>query len=817
MKCCHRVSPDSQGANGHLNKDLSPKRKNCKVHLSSTKCTVTPSRKNCQKPGKRRSSVIASNKDSIQSQTVTSEPILLNSPIKKAEQKRRASSPITKKESCKTKSSKRAKKNHNLTVDVPKRQSVRIWMKENPEDVATTSNKYASIQVEERQHSTSKAEGVSTTPSDEPSIKEECLTPKSFQKTTTPSDDDEHPTAAPTHTRIFHNVQEMTNNIQLSEDVQPQALHVGIIPQSSSQEEEVIYSTKVEQACSTTHVPNPINLRRPIAETSNRLHINNQNIKRKHPSRLSFSQLQEYPGQFYGLQCQDWSKSRLLRLYNRLHEKHLQSNGGEPTTQRRKGNPSASQALEPSSVPSQRQRPKRARQASIPGSDPDFPQLSFVYSPLVPNDPSSQEPISTTPFDSPEASAKGFSTNKRKCNDWPEDQIVLSSCVPPPRRRHESASQKLKGKKHQHNTFESRFVYDTNTIPLPFDNTNQNHLLHKIPNAMLHATISTEDDEQLGGKRRRPSSVSPSGRPFKQGHTEGHQSSTPRRRQDRRVAKRQQSYPHQQDCFDPQSFSRANVNTDPISDNNNSVPLHTTTYTEYHDLDNVNVLSDRDLDGACFPEDPNLDFTNFDSGQDLDGPNLNPVPVLNGANLTSDNIQRKQPDSTLLPPPPSASAEPSDFLQPRQKRHDTRTQRSQRHQQKQGNTGEQSSSRVHVQKPLIFESSIIRNVVPAATKAIYLEQCFFYKKKRMCVDSPPQFSECTKRACPQPDSYSHPNLRRSSRPQHTQKSARTKIHFNLSFFESPTIQQEHAESVPSNSNSRHWQPDIEEWRSSVPP
>ncbi|MBW0478833.1 hypothetical protein O181_018548 [Austropuccinia psidii MF-1] len=113
-------------------------------------------------------------------------------------------------------------------------------------DFSTTSNKYASIQVEEPQHSTSEAEGVSTTPSDEASIKEEFLTRRSFQKSTVPSDDYENPTAAPTHTRTFHNVQEMTKNIQPSEDVHPQHLDVGTIPQSSSQEEEVIYSTNVE-------------------------------------------------------------------------------------------------------------------------------------------------------------------------------------------------------------------------------------------------------------------------------------------------------------------------------------------------------------------------------------------------------------------------------------------------------------------------------------------------------------------------------------------------------------------------------------------
>ncbi|MBW0477058.1 hypothetical protein O181_016773 [Austropuccinia psidii MF-1] len=228
----------------------------------------------------------------------------------------------------------------------------------------------------------------------------------------------------------------MTNNIQPSEDVQPPPLHVGMIPQSSSQEEEVIYSTNVEQVCSTTHVPNPINLHHPISETSNRLHINNQNIKHK------------------------------------------------------------------------RESPRNGQQ----------------------------------------------------------------------------------------------------------------------------------------------------------GHTEGHQYLTPRRRQDRRVAKIQRSYPHQQDPLNPQSFSRANLNTDPISDNNNSVPLHTTTYTEYHDLENVNVLSDHDLDGSCIPEDSNLDFTNLDSGQDLDGPNLNPDPALNRTKITSYNLQRKQPNSTLLLPPPSASTEPSDFL-----------------------------------------------------------------------------------------------------------------------------------------------------------
>ncbi|MBW0477056.1 hypothetical protein O181_016771 [Austropuccinia psidii MF-1] len=87
----------------------------------------------------------------------------------------------------------------------------------------------------------------------------------------------------------------------------------------------------------------------------------------------------------------------------------------------------------------------------------------------------------------------------------------------------------------------------------------------------------------------------------------------------------------------------------------------------------------------------------------------------------------------------------------------------------------------------------------------------------MCVKCPPQLSECTKCTFLQPDSDSHPNLRQSTLPQHTQKSARTKSHFNLSFYESPTIQKEHAESVPSNSNSRHFQPDMEEWRSSVSP
>ncbi|MBW0477061.1 hypothetical protein O181_016776 [Austropuccinia psidii MF-1] len=97
MKCCRSISPDSQGENGRLNKDLLPKRKNRKVHSSSTKCTLKPSRKNCQKPGKHRSSVIAANKESIQSQSVTSKPILLSLPIKKVEPKRRVTSPIKKK------------------------------------------------------------------------------------------------------------------------------------------------------------------------------------------------------------------------------------------------------------------------------------------------------------------------------------------------------------------------------------------------------------------------------------------------------------------------------------------------------------------------------------------------------------------------------------------------------------------------------------------------------------------------------------------------------------------------------------------------
>ncbi|MBW0478830.1 hypothetical protein O181_018545 [Austropuccinia psidii MF-1] len=342
-----------------------------------------------------------------------------------------------------------------------------------------------------------------------------------------------------------------------------------------------------------------------------------------------------------------------------------------------------------------------------------------------------QEPISTTPFDLPEASAKGFSTNKRKCNDWPEDQIVckkprwnsivqipVSSCVSPPRRQHKFASHKLKGKKHQHNTFEIGFVHHTKNIPLPLDNTNQHQLLHNIPTSMFHATISTEDNEQSGRKRRKPSSVSPSGRPFKKGHTERHQSLTPSHRKYRRVAKRQQCYPHRQYLFHPQSFSRVNVNTDPIPDNNNSVPLHTTTYTEYHDLDNVNVLSDRDLDGACVPEDPNLDFTNFDPGQDLDGPNINPDFALKGANLTSDNLQRKRQNSIFQSLPPLASTEPSEFLQPRQKWNDKITQKIQRNQKKKGNTGKQSSSQVHVQTPLSFENSIISNIVPAATQAL---------------------------------------------------------------------------------------------------
>ncbi|MBW0485452.1 hypothetical protein O181_025167 [Austropuccinia psidii MF-1] len=120
MKRRHRISPDSQGGNGDPIKDFSPKHKNGKVLLTTTKNTTKPPAKHGPKSGRRSRSVIAAKKTLIDSQHVTSEPILPEPPTKKVERKRRATSPLNN-------DSHRRKK--NLTLNIPKWRSVRIRLR----------------------------------------------------------------------------------------------------------------------------------------------------------------------------------------------------------------------------------------------------------------------------------------------------------------------------------------------------------------------------------------------------------------------------------------------------------------------------------------------------------------------------------------------------------------------------------------------------------------------------------------------------------------------------------------------------------------
>ncbi|MBW0473532.1 hypothetical protein O181_013247 [Austropuccinia psidii MF-1] len=785
------ISPDSQGGNGDLNKDFSPKRKNHKVLLTPTKKTTKLPTKHGPKSGRHRRSVIAVKKTVIDSQNVTSEPILPEPPtipiwlrgktptnnlfsphnsiwnslspqpvsstssgsywasssssFVLEEQSARSSNdvcvPDSKDYSCLESSSA----NYSSVLNNDNNSSFETVPLTKIKTTCVTSRNNE-FETAKKHCSTSKPEGISTTSNNKAGTQEVGLTMNSFQKSTTPSTDNQN------------------------------VLHVSTTPKSSSPEDDKVPdSNKVEQAFSMTQIPNTFNAHCSIPpQSSNRLHEHKHITKRKYddlwewpdPSELSNSQLQEYAVEFGGAHCQDWRKSRLIGLYNCLHEKHFKYN-----TKRRKSHASTSKVPESSSRLLKRRRHKRLFHASSSPSNNHSQYFSFVYSAPVANDPSPQETSpavhaqrSTTPSVPSETSDETLSMHKRKYTDLHEDQMIHK------KPRANSGIQQ---------------------------NTNQEPSLHKIPNTMLDAaqsisnvTVNTEDHEQFSRKRRQPSSISSSRRPFKQGQTDSNISLKSRYRKNRTGTKRHQKYQCQQGYIEPKSVSDAYVNGSFITNNNSYVtfdptlhtisrtedhnpPLCTTSYTEDHDLARPKIPPGNDFDHSNVPSKHDLDRTNLAMEHDLDCAKLTPNPgwVLNDTNLGSDHVgnlnadnvinKRKCPKSISPPQPPQSCTEPSDSLQPVQRQYRSVTQRIQTHQQEQDNTGQKSS--------------------------------------QGCVQANSGSDSAAKH-------------RQSSRRQHTQKHVGPKSHFSRAFHESPTIKQEYSYNVPVN-HSRN----IEEWRASVPP
>ncbi|MBW0543920.1 hypothetical protein O181_083635, partial [Austropuccinia psidii MF-1] len=261
----------------------------------------------------------------------------------------------------------------------------------------------------------------------------------SFQKSTTPSTDDQNVMTPSARTSVSSNSQEVISNSQQL-DVPTQVLHVSTTPKRSSPEDDkILDSNKVEQAFSMTQIPNTFNVHCSIPpQSSNRLHEHKHITKRKYddswewpdPSELSNSQLQEYAVEFGGAHCQDWRKSRLIGLYNCLREKHFKYDT-KKETKRRKSHASTFKVPESSSRLLKRRLHKRLRQASSLSSNNHSQDFSFVYSAPAANDPSLQEPSpavhaqrSTTPSVPSETSDETPSMHKRKYTDLHEDQMI---------------------------------------------------------------------------------------------------------------------------------------------------------------------------------------------------------------------------------------------------------------------------------------------------------------------------------------------------------------------------------------------------------